>query len=161
MKSLLGLGALLALVVPGIAHAGVGTTAYMSHLSDGTAWWPSLDVRTKGWLVQIHALDLVGSLPNKYVDVGFDVTKNVVKKKVDEDIEGVVMPGLGARFYSADTRFSNPQFNVVVETRMGAEIKKGAGFGMYVVPMIGVGNVATGNFGVTYGGGLQVSAWVK
>lgn len=165
MKKLLGWMALAALAAPTSALAGVGATAHLVSMSDGTATMPTLDYRAKGWLVQVDVLDLVGDLPNKTVNLGFGVSKNVMKKKTDDvgkQIEGVVMPGVAARVWS-NTASETTVFNAVAQVRLGAEMKDDFGFGMYVVPMIGAGNVAspTGDLGLTWGGGLQVSAWIK
>jgi hypothetical protein len=158
MKKLLGLFGLAALFASP-AYAGFGATAHLGGTSDGTTWAPSLDYRGGGWLVQIHAIDLIGQLPNKYVDLGVDVSGVAMKRKVAEDIEGVLMPGVSLQLYSP-TSFSSPGFHAVAETRLGAEIKQKMGFGMYVVPQLGVSNL-TGKMGVTYGGSLQVSAWFR
>lgn len=163
MKKLLALAALVLSSSP--AHAGVGSTAFLGATSDGTAWAPSLDIRSEGWLVQIHALDLIGMLPSKYINVGLDVSKIAVKRKVGEEVEGVFMPGASVRFL-ADTGFASKNFNVLAEARLGAEMKQGMGFGLYVVPQIGVGNLASvgnpgGDFGLVYGGSLQASVWFK
>jgi hypothetical protein len=158
VKALVASLALLATAAP--AWAGVGTSAYMSASSDTTFWLPSLDVRNGGLLVQIHALDLVGGLPSKVINTGVDVTTVVVKRKIATDVEGVVMPGGGARLLT-DTGFNNVGFNLVGQARIGAEVKQGMGFGVYVVPHIGITNIATGDIGLAYGGGLQVSAWLS
>lgn len=156
------------------AEAGIGTTAYLSSSSDGTTWVPSVDIRTDGVLLQIHAIDFVGDLAlgdatvlpsgktevTRYLNVGGDLSRVVTRKSVGvDDVDGVVMPGLAVRL-NADTGFESVGFSGRIFTRMGAEMKKGMGFGIYVVPEIGVGNLA-GSFGLVYGGGLQVSAWLK
>ena len=41
------------------------------------------------------------------------------------------------------------------------ELKKGGGFGIYAVPTIGVSSIVTGDATLTYGGGLEVSFWLK
>jgi hypothetical protein len=156
MKKLIA--ALSALLVASPAWAGVGATASMTAASDGTAWAPSIDYRGGGWLVQVHALDLIGGLPSKMINTGVDVTTVAVKRKVAADVEGVVMPGGSARL-AADTGFNAVGFNLLAQARMGAEIKQGMGFGVYVVPQIGISNIATGKVSLAYGGGLQVSAW--
>lgn len=152
------IAALAALLAASPAWAGIGTTASTGASTDGTTWLPSLDYRGGGWLVQVHALDLLGALPNKAINTGVDVTTVAVKRKVATDVEGVVMPGLGGRFY-ADTAFEDVGFNIVGQARIGAEIKQGMGFGVYVVPQLGVTNLETGTIGLAVGGGLQVSAW--
>lgn len=160
MKKLVVALAALAFAAP--AHAGMGLTANMSGLSDGTYWAPSLDYRSGGWLVQMHVLDLVGNVTNKTVNLGVDVTKITQKEKIAEDIEGVLMLGGGARVLT-NTDFDPLMFNLVGEARMGAERKKKAGIGIYVVPMIGLTNIPTASeeIDLTYGGGVQISTWMK
>ena len=148
----------LGAMVSAPAWAGVGTTATFSATSDGPTWTPSLDYRAGGWLVQVHLLDLIGGLPNKVVNTGVDVTNVVVKRKVAQDVEGVLMPGIGARLF-ADSGFETVGFNIVAKARIGAEIKQGMGFGVYVVPTIGASNLVTGDVGLAYGGGVEISAW--
>lgn len=162
MKKLLGLAGFLAMLSPGAAVAGVGTTVHSTYLSDGTSWVPSLDIRTSGWLFQIHALELVGKLPDKTIDLGLGVSKVAVKRKVGPEVEGVVMPGGSVRLLS-DTSFGDPRFNVVALTRIGAEMKQGMGFGFYAVPMLGVSNASAvdDKIHLAYGGGLEISAWLK
>lgn len=168
MKTLLGWIALAALALPAQALAGVGATAHLGGLSDGSTKAPTLDYRTHGWLIQLDVLDLVGYLPSDQMDVQIDVTKNVLKKKKDDvgkQVEGVFMPGAGFRVVNW-SKLDETRYNFVVESRLGAEMKNDVGFGMYVVPMIGVGNIGgltTGSdkMSVAWGGGLQVSAWVK
>jgi hypothetical protein len=167
MKKLLG--SLLAFVALGSApaFAGVGSTAYLQSMNDGTTWYPSLDIHTEGWLVQIHLLDVLSVAgPTKDINFGADVTKVALKRKVGNDIDGVIAPGVGFRL-DAPTSFKNAGFNAVLQARMGAEVKQGMGIGLYVVPELGISNLAsvsaTGKrqIGVTYGGGLQVSVWTK
>lgn len=162
MKKLLSLLA-LSFAVSAPAHAGFGVTAYMGGTNDAAAlgvWAPSLDYRANGWLVQLHALDLIGELPNENLDFGFDVSAIVAKRKVGADIEGVVMPGVTFNLHS-DFGFDSPGWQASVMTRMGAEIKQGMGFGIYVVPQIGASNLITGDVGLSYGGSVQISTWFK
>jgi len=153
----------LALAASAPAHAGFGMTAAMGSTNDGAALGilaPTLDYRAGGVLVQAHLLDLIGELPNKNLDIGFDVSGIALKRKVGADIEGVFMPGGSVTIHS-DTGFSSVGWQVLAQTRMGAEIKQGMGFGVYVVPVIGASNLLTGDVGLAYGGTLQVSAWFK
>ena len=142
------------------AHAGFGATASLSSLSDGTAWYPSLDYRQKKFVVQVHALELIGGLPADTINFGVDGAYVVQKVELGNGVDGVVQAGAGFRLLS-DTGFDNPTFNFVAKTRMGAELKKGGGFGIYAVPTIGVSSIVTGDATLTYGGGLEVSFWLK
>lgn len=156
MKKLLALAALSLALVP-TAQAGVGTTGWMGGYTDGTGWFPSLDYRAKGVLVQVHALELLNGVQQGgfALNTGVDVSYVVVKKKIAPDIEGVFMPGAGVRV--ADR--GDIGFNFMAQGRMGMEMKQGAGFGVYVVPALGVSNLLTGDVGLATGGTIQVSAW--
>ncbi|MFN7147127.1 MAG: hypothetical protein ACK4YP_25385 [Myxococcota bacterium] len=142
------------------ASAGIGTTAGIGSSGSGELTFvaPTLDYRGGGVLVQLHALDLIGKLPNKYLDLGVGVSGIAFKRKVGADVEGVIMPGGVARIYT-DTGFNALSWNVGAQARFGAEMKQGFGFGVYVVPMLGVSNFS-GKVGPSYGGTLQVSAWI-
>lgn len=179
MKKLLGTLGLAALLAPSAAFAGVGATIaqgnYFGHPGAGSypGAAPTIDYRAKGLLVQVHALELVGSIANQDADnvnlyspdlaTGVGVSTVVTKKKVAPEVEGVVMPG-GHIFFAQDKVGSESYsgFNFDVEARMGMEMKKGAGFGVYVVPMIGVGKLPGDNqdMKVHTGGTLQVSFWL-
>ena len=97
---------------------------------------PTLDYRASGWLVQLHAFDLVGQLPAGNLDLGVDVTAIAMKGKVAQEVEGVFMPGAGVTIYS-DLGFSSIGWRAEVEARLGAEMKQGMGIGLYVVPVLG------------------------
>lgn len=169
----------LGLIAP--AHAGVGMTAYLptpgecltlievgsaevvnvsggGWLCDGTSWAPSIDYRAKGWLVQVHALDTLAALTAKSMRFGFDVSGTAIKKKVANDFEGVFMVGGGFGYYRTGEE-GDGSFNFVAKTRLGAERKAGVGLGLYVVPTLGLSTRLTGETKLTYGGGLEVSAW--
>lgn len=149
-----------ALAFAPVAQAGVGVTGYGGALSDGTFWAPSVDIRSSGWLVQIHALDLIGNLPADAIITGVDVSKVTLKRDIAPEVEGVVMPGAGFGLFTT-TDFDPMLFNFTVFSRWGMEMKKGAGFGVYVTPEIGASNRVTGDVGLVYGGGLEVSVWLK
>lgn len=147
-------------LLPGAAHAGVGTSAGTGGYLDGTAYFPTLDYRAGGVLVQIHVLDQLQPFTSKgsfYLNTGADVTYVAIKKKVGPEVEGVFMPGGGLRV--ADQ--GDLHFNLMAEARMGAEMKQGMGFGMYIVPALGLSSInSTDNkIHLNYGGALQVSAW--
>lgn len=159
MKRLL-LTSVCSLALTSPAWAGVGLTGYFGAGPgyEGTVWAPSVDYRSKGLLVQIHALDLLAPLATGgdfYVNTGVDVTYVALKKKVGPEVEGVLMPGGGVYLNT----LGDTHWYVGAEARMGAEMKQGAGFGMYVVPTLGVTNFVTGDVGLSYGGTIQVSAW--
>ncbi|MCB9745407.1 MAG: hypothetical protein H6740_22705 [Alphaproteobacteria bacterium] len=158
-RTLLGLAALL---LPSTAFAGFGASASAYALSDGTAYYPSLDYRAKGFLAQVRLIDTIGHLQNDWFDLGIGGSYMVVNEKAAPEIEGVIMPGMDVRlmvpFGDNNADFS---FNAMAKVRFGAEVKKDMGFGIYVVPQLGVSNIATGDVGLAYGGGFEVSAWSK
>lgn len=156
MKRLVLLSALsLGFATP--AWAGFGTTASIGGGMLGTSA-PTLDYRASPVLVQIHALDLLAPLMTGgdfYLNTGADVTYVAVKKKVGPEVEGVLMPGGGLGINTA----GDTNWYVIGEARVGAEMKAGMGFGMYVVPYLGVTDMVRGDVGLLYGGSVQVSAW--
>lgn len=159
MKKLIGLVILIAASYSPAAHAGFGVTAGTGGYADGTSWVPSLDWRANGILVQMHLLDQLAPLATGgdfYPNIGADVTVVAVKKKIAAEIEGVVMPGGGIRV----TGGGSLGWNVMGEARFGMEMKQGMGFGVYVVPALGVTNLASGDVGVNYGGAVQISVWM-
>lgn len=176
IKNLTGLLALVAMFAPGLAHAGFGATAHLGGLSDGTGFSPTLDWRAKGFLVQVNLIDTIGSITDDQLDVGAAFSGVAAKRKIADQIEGVMMPGGRVSYYgligdladAADkAKVQAGGFSLAGEFRLGMEMKDKMGFGVYVVPQIGVSNrlgVGTvaddeGEIGLTYGGGLEVSAW--
>ncbi len=144
-------------LAPSPAQAGVGFSAGGFAYTDGTSFAPSIDYRAKGLLVQVHLLDLLSGPAvggGFALNTGADVTYVVIKKKCAPEVEGVFMPGIGFRV--AD--LGDIGFNAMAKARFGAEMKKGIGFGMYVVPALGVSNFY-GKITPNYGGGVEVSAW--
>lgn len=155
LAALVTLGLALA---PTPAHAGVGFSAGGYAYSDGTNFAPSLDYRVSGVLVQLHLLDLLAGPAaggGFALNSGADISYSVLHKKVAPEVEGVFMPGVGFRV--ADQ--GGIGFNAMAKARFGAEMKKGIGFGMYVVPAVGITNLTTGDITANYGGGVEVSVW--
>ena len=151
----------LSLAVATPAYAGIGASAYVGGTNDGGTMGilaPTLDYRGGGILGQLHILDLIGELPNERLEFGLDVSGVVVRRKIGTDIEGVIMPG-GTLNLNSPTSFKDPSWQILAQTRFGAEMKQGMGFGIYVVPQIGVSNF-TGDVGLSYGGTLQFSTWM-
>lgn len=154
--------ALAALLLPGVASAGVGATASAYSLSDGTTYYPSIDFRAKGFLAQVRIIDTIGQLPNDWFDLGLGGSYMVVNEKCAPEIEGVIMPGLDLRvMVPFGDNNADLAFNVMAKARFGAEVKKDMGFGIYIVPQLGMSNLITGDVGLAYGGGFEVSAWSK
>jgi hypothetical protein len=172
MKKLLRFAAVLGLVgaLSEEAQAGFGSTAYMTFASDGAgAWAPSLDYRYKGLLIQLPLLNTIGGFTSKFLDIGVAGSGIVAKGSMGGNYDGVLMIGGVFGYYGSTQGNSQGSFHLLMKARLGAEVKKGdrngMGFGVYVVPLLGVSSYnanATGsnsNFGLAYGGGLEVSAW--
>lgn len=175
-KHVLGATALLAASLPSAAFAGIGATASLGGLTDGTAWAPSLDWREKGIHVSLQAFDTIGGLTEDRLNLGLGAAFVAVKRQIAPEVEGTFSPGARVRYlqYMGDTgealdkaKLQSSGFNVTGEFRMGMEMKKGMGFGVYVVPQLGVSNLFTiattpaddAEIGLTYGGGVEVSVW--
>lgn len=170
MKKLL---MLMALAAPTSAFAGFGATAHMTALSDGTSWAPSLDWRQKGVHINVQAIDLIDGLGNDELDLGAGFAIVAAKRTITPQVEGTVSPGLALRYYSitgdnADRSDKDQDggFNLVGQFRMGMEMKEKMGFGVYVVPQLGVSNIGSiggpeddSKIKLVGGGGLEVSAW--
>lgn len=167
MKRTLAAAALA--LLPSIAQAGVGLTWYTGPSVGTRGYWadpvylPTIDIHNQKMLVQLHALDLVAGLPAKEIVLGGDLFMTTRHLKVNEDIGGVIAPGGGLDF-AADTGFDVFDFDAQFKVRMGAQTQKGMGFGIYVVPGLGIGAVsAAGNteFDVVASGELQISVWTN
>ena len=70
----------------------------------------------------------------------------------------MIQPG-GRLEVQTNTSFDPLAVTAQAQVRMGAQTQKGMGFGIYVVPQLGVSTIP-GEFRVTYGGGFQISAWL-
>lgn len=177
-KKLIGIVLLAAASAPGAAFAGVGATAALGGLSDGTTWAPSIDYRSHGMHFSLQAIDLIGALPDDQINLGAGFAINAVKRQVAPEVEGVVMPGIRLRYFAITgdpgdaldkAKMSTSGFHGVAEVRMGMEMKKGMGFGVYVVPQLGASTIRDvgttlakdSEIGLTYGGSVEVSAWLS
>jgi hypothetical protein len=164
----------------------------------GTAWvsphhqLPSLDLRTKGWTIQMDVLELVASMTRKepskdywearnnnrapeggdtanQLHLGVNAFNTNIKRKVAEQVEGVVQPGFSVDL-DTNTSFGPANFMLLGAVRMGAQADKGMGVGLYVVPELGIASVfdvadAESDYktdlGLAVGGQLQLSVWAR
>ncbi|MBM4364750.1 MAG: hypothetical protein FJ102_00935 [Deltaproteobacteria bacterium] len=172
MKKLL---MLMVLAAPTSAFAGFGATAHMTGLSDGTGWSPSLDWRQKGVHVNLQAIDIIDALGDDELNLGAGFAIVAAKRTITPQVEGTLSPGLALRYYSINgdvgdamekAKMQRSGFNLVGQFRMGMEMKEKMGFGVYVVPQLGVTNLKTlggkeddSEIKLVGGGGLEVSAW--
>ncbi|MBM4392921.1 MAG: hypothetical protein FJ090_17485, partial [Deltaproteobacteria bacterium] len=125
--------------------------------------------------INVQAVDLVDALGDDVLNLGAGFAMVAAKRTITPQVEGTVSPGLALRYYSingdagdamekADKQRSG--FNLVGQFRMGMEMKEKMGFGVYVVPQLGVTNLKTmggkeddSEIKLVGGGGLEVSAW--
>ena len=161
-----------ALTAAPAAQAGFGSTAYMVSTNDvpgalgAPGWAPTLDYRTGGLLVQFPALNLIGGLAGQRLDFGAAVSGTLARGGMSGTTDGVFMLGGAARYFSINGVDDASAFSLLAKGRLGAEIKKGMGFGIYVVPEFGISTFTDGNLdtadrdlGVAWGGGIELSCW--
>jgi hypothetical protein len=176
-RNLLGLTALLAALTPASALAGFGATAQLGGMSGGTSWAPSLDWRASGVTFSLQAIDTIGGLGSDQLNLGAGITFVAIKRQIAPEVEGTVAPGARLRYFGFmgdlgealdDAKMQSGGFNGLAQLRMGMEMKKGMGFGVYVVPMLGVTNLpglgtvkaSKAEISLAWGGGVEVSAWL-
>jgi hypothetical protein len=160
------------------AQAGFGATAFLapdfgSNDLGAPMWAPSVDYRFNGLLFQLPALNLIGGLTNKHLDLGLAFSGIVAKGQMGTDFDGVFFLGGNARYFApTDAKIKNASaFEVMLKARLGMEVKKnkegrGMGFGVYVVPRLGISTFADSKaetakreLGLGWGGGLELSTW--
>lgn len=176
MRHVLKMFALVGLMAASAApaHAGFGATAYLtsaSNLGGGIGapmWAPSLDYRFKGLLFQLPALNLIGGFASQHLDVGLAFSGQLAKGEITGNADGIFMLGGDVRYYAptGSAAKNSSGFELMLKGRLGAEMRKKMGFGIYVVPELGISNFVDGNpktsardLGIAWGGGLEVSAW--
>ncbi|MCK6506429.1 hypothetical protein L6R53_24155 [Myxococcota bacterium] len=171
MKRILASLALLA--APMTASAGVGFTAHQTwdhatrtHAGTGSGWGtrldlPTLDIVNEGLVIQLGALDLVEALTYETVDLNVSVFKTVKSGPVNGDWKGVLQPGGTLEFNSSGGFNFDPMWIAAIgKARMGFQKAEDFGFGLYVVPGLGIAYGAD-EIDLAVSGGLQVSAWMK
>lgn len=165
MKRILASLALLA--APMTASAGVGFTAHQEATLSGRGFYgvfgdlPSLDITNDGLVIQLHALDLLYSLNTEQLNLGVGVYKTVKSGPVTGDWKGVLQPGGTFEFYGQPGFSFDPiNLGLIGQARMGFQKAEDFGFGLYVVPGVGVGYVAD-EFEMMFSGGIQLAAWMK
>lgn len=176
MKNILRVAAVLAGLVAVIpqAHAGWGATAFLTSESDlganvigAPAWAPTVDYRRNGLLFQIPALNLIGGMASKNLDLGLGFSGTMLKGAMSGTTDGVLALGVNGRYFTPTGGAKDSSgISLILKARMGAEVKKGMGFGIYVVPQLGISNFADGkpataarDIGLGWGGGLEISTW--
>jgi hypothetical protein len=177
------------------AYMAPGLTSDVYSYGAGSSYLaaPSLDYRQGQYLVQVRVLDLIGGLVDDPVtardgeaegNINFGAAFSAVafKRNCAPEMDGVIMPGATIHYFSVGGDYAEDKdsdiggkdlpkggFALIGESRFGFEMKKGFGFGVYVVPMLGFSNIPSvngdddgddGGFELAYGGGLEVSAWI-
>lgn len=167
--------AALATFIPLSAQAGFGVTHYSSIEHSTKSFYfssnhqlPSLDYKSGPLVIQVDALELVESLAQEdMLRLGFNIYQTTTKKKITEEFSGVIQLGGSVDYDQQSDDLS--YINVLGAMRMGAQAAKGMGFGIYVVPEIGVslanGDAADavrpdGSMELEVGGQLQISTWL-
>jgi len=159
------LTALALLAAPMTASAGVGFTAHQEAKYTARGFYvspmnlPSLDITNEGLVVQIYALDLLEALNYENIDLSVGLYKTVKSGKVTDNWKGVLQPG-GTLDVSTNFDFDPLYLALTGQARMGIQKADDFGFGVYVVPGIGVADAA-GEIEMAVSGGIQISAWMK
>lgn len=129
---------------------------------------PTLDIRNKGQVIQLDVLELVSGISTEQLHLGVNYYRNLDNGPVTEDgsWKGAWQLGGSLDIDSApdfDFEFLNMQ--ALLQGRMGMQSHNDYGFGVYVVPGIGVAKTydfaGDDAFELAVGGQLQISAWVK
>ena len=173
MKRMIVVGLLAA--APMTAHAGLGFTATLGSIENGIGnddegpvfspqnAYPTIDYKSGPSLVQINALDLINSFTAEdYLVLGGNYYYQTQRGKVSENIAGSFQ--LGGSLDYVQSNSDRTDITALFGVRMGAQSTKKMGFGIYVVPEIGL-NLASGdlapdaNIQLAVGGQVQVSTW--
>jgi len=161
------LTALALLATPLTASAGVGFTAHQEARYSGRSLYysamnlPTLDIVNDGLVVQLNVLDLLEALNYEELDLGVSVYKTTAHGPVNGDWKGVLQPGASLEFTGGPSFSFDPvNLAVIGQARLGFQKAQDFGFGIYVVPGLGVGYVAS-ELEMMVSGGIQISAWMK
>ena len=161
--------ALAALILPQSAFAGFGTTGYLGGGFGGlggqvygpiTSGLPTLDYHSGQHLLQFDVLGLISSITTEE-NFGFDAAyyNTAYKGEISDRWKGTVAPGIHLG-YANDASTDTSHFDAIVGLRMGAQALKEMGFGLYVVPGIGIHNVTDDKIYLAMSGGLELSVWL-
>lgn len=157
--------ALALAAAPSLAHAGWGFSYAQGPEFSTRGYYvspmalPTFDIHLEGAAIQINALDLVSGLTREEVILGGNVYVQALKKKVTEDVAGVVDAG-GSLDLVTNFDFDPLYVALLGQMRLGAQAQKGVGAGLYVIPGLGVA-MAAGELELAVGGQLQFSVWVN
>jgi hypothetical protein len=115
---------------------------------------PTLDLHPSPVHIQIHVMELVSDLiDNEEIFLGANVYFDAVAQPLTGSWLGVVQPGFGIDIYGDPLTIA-----ITGECRLGPQVEEGAGFGVYVVPAVGIA-LDDGDAEWIAGGAIQLSAW--
>lgn len=171
MRKVIPLLSAVALLLPGVAHAGWGTTFYIgpnslsammlfNDISPSSAMemYPSLDYRNQDFQFQIHVLGTVQGVLNDTIALGVNGYK-VGSQKDAGQYKGVIQPGVSVDLIS-ETDFDDMYLGAAGLLKLGVQSSSEMGGGLYVVPELGLA-LNSGDFELIAGGTLQYSVWIK
>jgi hypothetical protein len=136
------------------AHAlGLGSSLALAPGGGAGAFTPTFDLVFDSLVLQIRATETLNAAFNNELFLGANLYANAAEKPIAGGFSGVVQPGGGLQLYG------DPTVIVVSgQCRLGAQAVDQAGFGLYVVPEIGLVE-SSGDVNLYAGGALQVSVW--
>jgi hypothetical protein len=141
----------LALHVP--AHAfGLGSSVGVG-FGDPLGFPPSFDLVLDPAIIQIHALQTIDAAVDDQLYLGANVYFEVEIAPIGGPWYGTIQPG-----FSLDLLGDPTTVVVAGEARLGLAAQDDAGFGLYVVPALGIA-ASDGDTELVAGGTLQVSVW--
>ena len=115
---------------------------------------PTLDLHPNPVHLQFHLLEFTSALINEEtIFIGANVYFDAASMPVSGRWDGVVQPGFGLDLYGDPVTIA-----ITGQCRLGPQVQEAAGFGIYVVPAIGIA-VDDGDARWLAGGSLQFSAW--
>ncbi len=164
MRRLTILCALLSL--PGTAHAlGYGTSYGIGAEVSGRGYyaapfgtWPSLDLYLHSVTLQLHPLELVHGIMQDDIQLGANAYFAGRSFATGTALEGVIMPGASFDL-AADTDFDPLDLALMAEGRAGLQAADAMGFGIYLVPGLGIA-LADGDFELMLGGRVELAIWL-
>lgn len=156
MTKVLGyaLTAMIGLAASDARAFGLGSSVGLEFGAADGGFAPSLDLMPGPAVIQLHVLRMVDAAASGALSVGANVYFDVGRPVIAGPIHGTVQPG-----FSVDLATDPDAVVVAAECRLGALAEEKAGFGVFVVPALGVAALEGDDPDVFGGGTLQVSVW--
>ncbi|MEZ4235877.1 MAG: hypothetical protein R3F59_06880 [Myxococcota bacterium] len=143
----------LALGVEAPAFAfGLGSSVGIG-FGDSAGFPPSFDLVLDPAIIQIHVLQTLDAAVDDQLYLGANVYFEAEIAPVGGPWYATVQPG-----FSLDLLGDPTTVVVAAEARLGLAAEDDAGFGVYVVPALGI-SASDGNTDLLAGGALQISVW--